>query len=80
MDAGSGAKRSSTLKMISHVTRNTKFPLIAGGAMNTIAKAPETLQAGPDTIVVGNGIEKDPQLLIEISDYIRGVNEPLKIH
>ncbi len=80
MDAGSGAKRSISSKMISHVTRNTKLPLIAGGGLNTLAKASETLQAGADTIVVGNGIEKDPQLLIEISDYIRGVNEPLKIH
>ena len=66
--------------MISHVTRIIKLPLIAGGGLNTLAKASEVLQAGADTIVVGNGIEKDPQLLIEISDYIRGVNEPLKIH
>lgn len=80
MDAGSGAKRSISAKMISHVAKNINLPMIIGGGLNTLAKASEALLAGADTIVVGNGIENDTQLLIEISDYLRRVNEPLKIH
>jgi len=80
LDAGSGAENQISPKMISSVKKSISIPLMVGGGLNSMVKVSETLQAGAETVVVGNGIENNPELLIEISDYIRELNAPLKIH
>lgn len=80
MDAGSGAEQSITPKMISQVNKSINVPLIIGGGINTAEKARKTLEAGADVIVIGNAIEKNPNLLIEVSEKIYDFNKSLNIH
>lgn len=67
MDAGSGAKQAISTEMIAAVSKHTQVPLIIGGGIRSAEKAYANVQAGADIIVVGNAIEKDPQLIKEIA-------------
>jgi putative glycerol-1-phosphate prenyltransferase len=67
MDAGSGAKDPISTSMIDAVSSAIDIPLIIGGGIRTPEKAYENVKAGADVIVVGNAIEKDPQLIIEMA-------------
>ena len=73
MDAGSGAKMPISESMIALVSRSIDIPLIVGGGMRTPEKAAANARAGADVIVVGNAIEKDPSLLLELSEAIHSV-------
>ncbi len=75
LDAGSGAEREINGKMISTVRKSVEVPLIVGGGINTSQKALTALEAGADLIVIGNALEKDPNLLIEISDKVYDWNQ-----
>lgn len=70
MDAGSGAEKPVSARMIRQVSRNIKVPLIIGGGIRSPQAAYEAIHAGADIIVVGNAIEKDINLVTEISDII----------
>lgn len=78
MDAGSGAEKEISPRMISTVRKAIDTPLIVGGGINTTAKAIAALQAGADMIVIGNALEKDPDLLIEISDKVYDWNQSVE--
>jgi len=67
MDAGSGALNPISTSMIEAVSTAIDIPLIVGGGIRTPEKAFENVKAGADVIVVGNAIEKDPQLIIEMA-------------
>jgi putative glycerol-1-phosphate prenyltransferase len=77
LDAGSGAEREISAKMISAVRRVINVPMIIGGGINTSHKAITALEAGADMIVIGNALEKNPDLLIEISDKVYEWNQRL---
>jgi putative glycerol-1-phosphate prenyltransferase len=78
LDAGSGAEKEINPKMISAVRKSVNVPLIVGGGINTSQKAITALEAGADLIVIGNALEKDPDLLIEISDKIYDWNQSIE--
>ncbi len=78
LDAGSGAEREISAKMISAVRKTISVPLIVGGGINTAKKALSTLEAGADMIVIGNALEKDPDLLTEISDQVYDWNQRME--
>ncbi len=80
MDAGSGAKYPISPRMIASVRKSIDVPLIIGGGINSVEKALNSLKAGADMLVVGNGIEENPNLLIEVSDAINHLNQELDIH
>lgn len=67
MDAGSGAKNPISSSMIDAVSSAIDIPLIVGGGIRTPEKAYENVKAGADVIVVGDAIEKDPQLILEMA-------------
>lgn len=67
LDAGSGAKRPVSEEMIASVARQVSIPLIVGGGISYPEKAYLDCKAGADLIVVGNAIEKDPRLILEMS-------------
>lgn len=73
MDAGSGAKRPITEHMIERVARSIEIPLIVGGGITEPEKAYLNCKAGADVIVVGNAIEKDVNLIKEISAAVHSV-------
>ncbi|HLT82447.1 MAG TPA: geranylgeranylglyceryl/heptaprenylglyceryl phosphate synthase [Cyclobacteriaceae bacterium] len=70
LDAGSGAEHPVSAKMISSVRKAVNVPLIIGGGLNTATKAITALEAGADMIVIGNALEKNPDLLSEVSDKV----------
>ena len=57
LDAGSGAAKTIHESMIHKVSSSVSIPVIAGGGINTVAKAIASCKAGADIIVVGNAIE-----------------------
>ncbi|MBS1638845.1 MAG: geranylgeranylglyceryl/heptaprenylglyceryl phosphate synthase [Bacteroidetes bacterium] len=74
MDAGSGAKKPITERMIEKVAQNIEIPLIIGGGITNAEKAYLNCKAGADVIVVGNAIEKDPMLIKEISTAVHSIS------
>lgn len=75
MDAGSGAEKEISARMIATVKKSISVPLIIGGGINTKQKAFAALEAGADMIVIGNALEKHPDLLIEISEKVYEWNQ-----
>ncbi len=78
LDAGSGAEKEISAKMIATVRKSVNTPLIVGGGINTSQKAFNALEAGADMIVIGNALEKNPNLLIEISDKVYEWNQSVE--
>lgn len=75
LDAGSGAMKPVSPKMIAAVRQSVSTPIIVGGGINSTEKAHAALEAGADVIVVGNGIEDNPNLLSEIAQTVSAYNE-----
>jgi putative glycerol-1-phosphate prenyltransferase len=67
LDAGSGAKNPVPLTMIAKVKESIGLPLIIGGGITNPGLAKAAFNAGADVIVVGNGIENDPELITQIA-------------
>jgi len=78
LDAGSGAEKEINARMISTIRKSVSTPLIVGGGIDTSRKAINALEAGADMIVIGNALEKDPNLLIEISDKVYDWNQAIE--
>jgi geranylgeranylglyceryl phosphate synthase family protein len=74
MDAGSGARRPVSPRLIAAVREVVDLPIIVGGGIDTVEKAAAALSAGADLIVVGNAIERDPAFLAEVSAVVAGFN------
>jgi len=70
MDSGSGAKNPVSDSMIQQVSSCINVPLIVGGGITTPEKAAQNCKLGADIIVVGNAIEKDKNLINQISNSI----------
>jgi putative glycerol-1-phosphate prenyltransferase len=67
MDAGSGALNPVSQSMISAVSNAIDIPLIVGGGIKTPESAQKAVLSGADIVVVGNAIEKEPSLILELS-------------
>jgi phosphoglycerol geranylgeranyltransferase len=74
MDAGSGAVNSISRKTIGAVSRSIDVPLVIGGGIDNADKAQDAWDTGADIVVVGNAIEKSPNLMVEISEKLRIIN------
>ena len=70
MDGGSGAKNPISKQMIKEVRKSIDLPIIIGGGIKSGEQAIEKCKAGADIIVVGNAIEKNQNLITEISTAI----------
>ncbi|HEX8530680.1 MAG TPA: geranylgeranylglyceryl/heptaprenylglyceryl phosphate synthase [Cytophagales bacterium] len=77
LDAGSGAQRPVSPRTIAAVRKSVDIPIVVGGGITSPQAAEDALQAGADVIVIGNGIEKDPNLLVEVSERISAYNKAL---
>ncbi len=75
IDAGSGAEKEISARMIASVRKSITIPLIVGGGINSAQKGISALEAGADMIVIGNALEKDPDLLTEVSEKIYALNK-----
>lgn len=74
LDAGSGAQFPVTGETIAAVRETVDTPIIVGGGIDSYEKADIALKSGADVIVVGNGIEQNPDLLPEIAACVKAFN------
>lgn len=72
LEAGSGAIQTVRREIIAKVKQTLSVPLIVGGGICTAEGAEEICKAGADILVIGNILEKDPTLLMEISLAVHG--------
>lgn len=79
LDAGSGAKIPITEKMVETVSKAISVPLIVGGGMRTPEKVAANAHAGADVIVVGNALEKDPDLVLEMAKAVHESSRFLRV-
>ncbi|HEX4888418.1 MAG TPA: geranylgeranylglyceryl/heptaprenylglyceryl phosphate synthase [Luteibaculaceae bacterium] len=61
LEAGSGAMHSVPSSLVEQVKQTIDLPLIVGGGITSSKQIAELLNAGADTLVIGNGFEKSPQ-------------------
>ncbi len=59
LEAGSGAKLSVPIEMISLVSQNIKVPLIVGGGIRSKEEIENAYNAGADLVVIGTAFEND---------------------
>jgi putative glycerol-1-phosphate prenyltransferase len=67
LEAGSGALFPVSEHMIQKVKSAIQIPLIAGGGIQTGNDVIKAWKAGADAVVVGNILEKDPDLLLTLA-------------
>lgn len=65
LEAGSGASNTIPGSIIRSVRENITVPMAVGGGISNKKEVEEIFNAGADLIVLGNGCEKNPDLLIE---------------
>lgn len=78
LDAGSGARFTVSESMLKAVSSAVKTPIVLGGGIRTPEEAFLKTKAGADVIVVGNALEKDPSLVLEMAAAVHSVSS-LKI-
>lgn len=59
LEAGSGAKLSVPLNLISLVAHNTTVPLIVGGGIRSVSEINVAFEMGADMVVIGTAFEND---------------------
>lgn len=67
LEAGSGAKSAVPASMIEAVAGTISVPLIVGGGIRSAQQAATAWKAGADLVVVGNAVEKNPELILEFA-------------
>lgn len=67
LEAGSGAKHTVLNSIIKDVKKQISIPLIVGGGIDSVSKAKKIIKTNPDYLVIGNALEKMPQLILELS-------------
>ena len=65
LEAGSGAMKPVPAAIIKTVRENIGIPIAVGGGLKSKKEIKETFSAGADLIILGNGCEQNPQLLID---------------
>jgi len=65
LEAGSGATCPVPLDIINSVRENISVPIAVGGGIKEKKQISEIFKAGADIIILGNGCEKNPELLVD---------------
>jgi phosphoglycerol geranylgeranyltransferase len=65
LEAGSGAKIPVPVSIIESVRENIEIPIAVGGGITNIKEITKIFTAGANLIILGNGCEKNPQLLMD---------------
>lgn len=63
LEAGSGASNTVPVSIVRAVRENVSIPVTVGGGIKTANEVEDLFNAGADMIILGNGVEKNPQLL-----------------
>ena len=70
LEAGSGAQKPVSLKMIKAVKENISIPLIVGGGIREPEQLTTILQAGADMVVIGTASEMQPEIIAQFAEII----------
>lgn len=65
LEAGSGATNPVPVSIVRGVRENVSIPVAVGGGIKNKKEVEEIFKAGADLIILGNGCEKNPDLLSE---------------
>ncbi len=65
LEAGSGATNPVPVTIIRSVRENISIPLAVGGGLRNISDIKVAYNAGADLLILGNGCEQNPHLLID---------------
>jgi phosphoglycerol geranylgeranyltransferase len=65
LEAGSGALNPIPVSVIKTVRENISVPLAVGGGIRNKKEVEEIFNAGANLIILGNGCEKNPDLLVD---------------
>jgi putative glycerol-1-phosphate prenyltransferase len=65
LEAGSGATNHIPVEVIRAVRENISVPLAVGGGIRNKKEVEKIFKAGANLIILGNGCEKNPDLLVE---------------
>jgi phosphoglycerol geranylgeranyltransferase len=65
LEGGSGASNTIPLNLIKAVRENITVPLAVGGGIKNKEQVEEIFEAGANLIILGNGCERNPELLTE---------------
>lgn len=79
LEAGSGATQPVPVSMVKAIRENVLIPIVVGGGIRSKKEIEEIFNAGADAIILGNGCEKNPELLREacrVRDKLRPDNLP----
>jgi len=63
LEAGSGAENHVPVSIIKAVRENVLIPVAVGGGIKSKSEVEKIFKAGADAIILGNGCEKNPELL-----------------
>jgi heptaprenylglyceryl phosphate synthase len=77
LEAGSGAEKHVPIPLIKSVRENISIPIAVGGGIRNKDEINEIFEAGANLIILGNGCEKNPDLLIDackVRDSYRAVS------
>jgi phosphoglycerol geranylgeranyltransferase len=65
LEAGSGAASHVPLNIVKSVRENISVPLAVGGGIRNKSEVKDIFNAGANLIILGNGCEKNPELLVD---------------
>ncbi len=71
MDAGSGADFPINTSMIKAVKKEISVPLFVGGGIKNQAQIEKVWSAGADIVVVGNAIEQNNSLILNLNSQLK---------
>jgi phosphoglycerol geranylgeranyltransferase len=77
LEAGSGATNPVPVSIIRAVRENVSIPVAVGGGIKNRKEVETIFKAGADLIILGNGCEKNPDLLFDacrIRDEFRNIS------
>ncbi|MCX6301857.1 MAG: phosphoglycerol geranylgeranyltransferase [Bacteroidia bacterium] len=75
LEAGSGASNPIPVPIIKAVRENISVPLAVGGGIRNKEEVQDIFEAGANLIILGNGCEKNPDLLADAC----GVRDKIRI-
>lgn len=75
LDAGSGADESVPAEMINAIKNYINIPMIIGGGIRTPEDAKAKVEAGASCVVVGNLLQKNPELGKQFAEAIHKKGE-----
>jgi phosphoglycerol geranylgeranyltransferase len=67
LEAGSGADRRISERVVAEVKKNIRIPLMVGGGIRTPEDVLNLYRAGADIIVIGTAAEENPEILVKMT-------------